>query len=437
MTGQAKSRGVSAMRRFLAESRDDCADFLAALVRCPSDNPPGDCAPHAELTARRLEALGFAVERHPVPEPLVRAQGMHRITNLIVRRRFGDGPTIALAAHGDVVPPGAGWSRDPYGAEIVEGRLYGRGAAVSKSDFATYAYALRALEAAEDAGARLGGSVELHLTYDEEAGGELGPAWLLGRGLSRPDFAVCAGFSHAVIVAHGGCLHFEVTVEGRSAHAAMPFTGVDALEAATGILVALYDGRGELVRRVSGIPGIGSPQLTIGTISGGINTNVVPDHVRFRVDRRMIPEEDPADAEAELTSVIERAARDRPQCRVSIRRILLAAPLLPLDGGRNLTERFLARASEVLQKPITAQGSPIYTDARHYAAAGIPVVLYGAGPSTIEDANAHRADERLLLDDLHRATEVTALSLHDILTATRSGRRARTARLQSEIAGGR
>ncbi|WP_312861473.1 M20/M25/M40 family metallo-hydrolase [Segnochrobactrum spirostomi] len=142
-------------------------DYLAGIVKIPSDNPPGDCAAAAEAAARLTEGLGLVVERHPVPRDVVEAAGMVSATNLIVRRRFGDGPVIALNAHGDVVPPGTGWTHDPYGAEIVDGWMYGRGAAVSKSDFATYAFALLALEAIE---APLAGTVELHFTYDEEAG---------------------------------------------------------------------------------------------------------------------------------------------------------------------------------------------------------------------------------------------------------------------------
>ena len=110
----------------------------------PSDNPPGDCAPHAEKAAALLEGLGFAVERHQVPEAVLRPNGMVSCTNLIVRERFeAGGPTIACNAHGDVVPPGSGWSVDPYGAVVTDGRMYGRGVAVSKSDFATYTWALR------------------------------------------------------------------------------------------------------------------------------------------------------------------------------------------------------------------------------------------------------------------------------------------------------
>lgn len=400
---------------FLDAEKSRQIAFLAELVRTPSDNPPGECRPHAERAAGLLEDLGFVVERHAVPEARARAGGMVGLTNLVVRRRFGPGPVIALNAHGDVVPPGEGWTHDPYGGAIVDGWMYGRGVAVSKSDFATYAWALRALEAAERAGAKLCGTVELHFTYDEETGGELGPLLLLQEGISAPDLALGAGFSYAVIVAHNGCLHLEIEVGGRSAHAARPESGIDALEAATHILATLYAWRRTLAGRVAATPGIGAAQMTVGRIEGGINTNVVPDRVRLRLDRRMIPEENPERVEAELRAVIAEASAAFPAARVAVRRILLAAPLTPLPGAERLIGPLCRHASRILGETITASGVPLYTDARHYAARGIPVVLYGAGPRSIEDANAHRADERLPLADLARATAVVALSLLEIL----------------------
>ena len=391
-------------------------EFLARLVRIPSDNPPGDCGPHADRTAALIEALGFEVERHPVPPAAAAAVGMVSATNLIVRRHFGakaeEGPTIALNAHGDVVPPGDGWSLDPYAAEIRDGWMYGRGVAVSKSDFATYLFALKALR---ECGAPLAGTIELHFTYDEEAGGEIGPRRLLDQGLSRPDLAISAGFSYAVITAHNGCLHLQIEVTGRSAHAARPETGVDALEAANTILTALYEERKSYAERPSATPGIGPPQLTIGLISGGINTNVVPDRITFRLDRRMTPEESADEVEARLRRAIADAAAAFPEANVEVRRILLAQPLTPLPGGELLADTLCRRATEVFGCEVATAGVPLYTDARHYAAAGVPTVLYGAGPRTIEEANAHRADERLPLDDLHGATKVIALALLDLL----------------------
>lgn len=401
------------IRRFLEAERPRQEAFLAELVKVPSSNPPGDCAPHAERAAALLEGLGFTVERYPVPQDLVCANGMVSATNLVVRHRFGEGgPVIALNTHGDVVPPGEGWTRDPFGAEVVDGWMYGRGVAVSKSDFATYAWALLALQELDRP---FRGTVELHLTYDEEAGGEIGPGLLLREGISRPDLAIGAGFSYAVVNAHNGCLHLEVQVDGRSAHAAMPFTGVDALEAATAVLSALYRWRKGLSGRSSDIEGIGSPQMTVGLIEGGINTNVVPDRVIFRLDRRIVPEENPAAVEEELRRVIAETAAAFPQAKVSVRRILLSEPLVPLPGSEALTKALCRHATEIMGEPVAAKGVPLYTDARHYAAAGVPIALYGTGPHTIEEANAHRADERLPLTDLHKATEVVALTLADLL----------------------
>ncbi|HUW79332.1 MAG TPA: ArgE/DapE family deacylase, partial [Acidocella sp.] len=386
--------------------------FLAALVRQPSDNPPGDCAGHAQLTARLLEEMGFTVERHPVPADLVAAHGMVSATNLIVREVFGPGPVIALNAHGDVVPPGEGWTTDPYGAAIIEGWMYGRGVAVSKSDICTYAFALKALK---ESGQKLAGTVELHFTYDEETGGEIGPAWILAEGLAKPDYAIAAGFSYGVVTAHNGCLHLEVTVIGKSAHAAKPETGVDALAAATKILTRLYAERDALKSKISAVPGIGAPGLTVGLISGGINTNVVPDRIVLRLDRRITPDENAAEVEARLRALITQEGAACMGIRTEIKRILLAQPLVPLPGAERLAEVLCAQASAVFGEKISTTGVPLYTDARHYAAAGIPIVLYGAGPRSIEEANAHRADERLKLADLHRATEVIALSMAELL----------------------
>ena len=389
--------------------------LLAAIVRVPSDNPAGDCAPHAAATAPLLEALGFTVERHPVPSPAVAAVGMQSCTNLIIRRRFGSGgPTIALNAHGDVVPPGQGWTQDPYGAAIVDGRMYGRGVAVSKSDFATYAFALRALEAS---GLALNGCIELHLTYDEESGGEIGPKWLVEQGLTKPDLALSAGFSYAVTTAHNGVLHLEAVFHGKQAHAAMPHTGVDALEAATEALRSLYGERARLSGLLSATQGIGCPAVTVGLIQGGVNTNVVPDKISFRLDRRIIPEENPAEVEAGLHALIQAAARRVPGSSVAIRRIVLARPLVPTAASSAFAARICRVASEVFATEVKQVGVPLYTDARHYAEAGIPTVLYGAGPRSILEANAHAPDENLVLEDLHKATLVVARVLAELLAA--------------------
>jgi succinyl-diaminopimelate desuccinylase len=391
---------------------DEEVRFLQELIRVPTPTPPGDNAPHAERTAELLKAFGFEAEKHPVPAADVQAYGLESLTNLIVRRPYGPGRTIALNAHGDVVPPGEGWTCDPFGGEVKDGKIYGRASAVSKSDFATFTFAVRALESL---GLPLKGGVELHFTYDEEFGGEMGPGWLLRNKLTRPDLLIAAGFSYEVVTAHNGCLQMEVTVHGKMAHAAIPASGVDALQGAVQILNALY-AQNTLYKKVSSrVTGITHPYLNVGRIEGGTNTNVVPGKVMFKLDRRMIPEENPVEVEASIRQVIADAAAACPGIQVEIKRLLLANAMKPLPGNAPLVAAIQKHGQAVFGEAIPAMGTPLYTDVRLYAEAGIPGVIYGAGPRTVLESHAKRADERLVLDDLRKATKVIARTLRELL----------------------
>ena len=392
---------------------DDEVRFLQALVQVPTDTPPGHNAPHAERTAELLALMGLQAEKHPVPEWALQEYGLQSITNLIVRKRFAaGGKTVALNAHGDVVPPGEGWSHGPYSGEVVNGCLYGRASAVSKSDFASYTFALRAVEAL---GAPLRGAVELHFTYDEEFGGELGPGWLLNNKLTAPDLLIAAGFSYQVVTAHNGCLQMEVTLHGLASHAAYPHTGIDALQAANQLLTALYAYNGVLRQRHSKVSGITHPYLNVGRIEGGSNTNVVPGKVVLKIDRRMIPEEDGAEVEAEVRQLIDSTVAQSPGVRVEIKRLLMAGPLKPLPGNAPLVAAIQKHGLAVFGEPIPTSGTPLYTDVRLYGAHGVPAVIYGAGPRTVLESNAKRADEHLRLSDLRGATKVIARTLFDLL----------------------
>jgi succinyl-diaminopimelate desuccinylase len=389
--------------------------FLRKVIQIPTDTPPGNNAPHADAMAEMVKAFGWQAEKHAPAQQTVTDYGMQSVTNLIVRRPYQPGgPTIALNAHGDVVPAGDGWSYPPYGGVLDNGYIYGRAVAVSKGDFATYVFAARALEAL---GVPLKGALELHFTYDEEFGGLLGPAWLLEHKLTRPDFVIAAGFSYHIITAHNACLQLEITVHGKSGHGAMPETAHDALQAASKILNAIYASLPGLKAIKSKMPGIDSPTMLVGRIDGGTNTNVVPGKVVMKMDRRMIPEEDPVAVEAGVRALIEDAVRGLPGIRVEIRRLLLSQALRPLPGSERLVASLQHNAREVMGEEITAEGTPLYSDARLYGEHGIPAVLYGAGPRTVAESNAKKPDEKLLLEDLRKATKVVALTLLDFLAA--------------------
>jgi len=392
---------------------DEQVAFLQEMIRIPTDTPPGNNAPHADAVAEKVAAYGWQAEKHAVPAERVRDYGMESITNLIIRRAYaGEGPTVALNAHGDVVPPGEGWSKPPYGGVLEDGYIYGRAAAVSKSDFATYIFAARALEAL---GVPLKGALELHFTYDEEFGGLLGPGYLLEQNLTKPDVVIAAGFAYDIVTAHNACLQLEITVHGKAGHGAMPETAIDALQAATRILNAIYGQLPELKKIKSGVPGIDSPTMLVGRIDGGTNTNVVPGKVVLKMDRRMIPEEDPVAVEAQVRALIEDAVRDVPDIRLEIKRLLLSHALRPLPGFEKLVDSLQKNGLAVMGEAPQAKGTPLYADARLYGERGIPAVLYGAGPRTMPESNAKKADERLALEDLRKATKVVALTLLDFL----------------------
>ena len=409
------SASYDQLDRWIDAHFDEQVRLLQELVRVPTDTPPGNNTPHALRTQELLREFGFAAQAHEVPAATVREHGLQSITNLVVQRRYAPGGrVVALNAHGDVVPPGEGWTRDPYGGEVVDGKLYGRAAAVSKCDFTTFTFAVRALEAL---GAPLAGGVDLLFTYDEEFGGELGPAWLLERGLTKPDLEIAAGFSYQVVTAHNGCLQLEITVHGKMGHAAVPETAVDALQAANRILTALYAENEVLRKTCSAVRGIHHGYVNVGQIAGGTNTNVVPGKVVLKVDRRMIPEEDPAAVEAGLRALIERAAAGQAGISVDTKRILLAHAMKPLAGNAPLVDALCAHATALFGEPVQAMGTPLYTDARLFSERGIPAVIYGAGPRTVLESNAKRADEHIVLEDLRRATKVVARTLFDLLKA--------------------
>ena len=403
---------------------DEQVKFLQALVQVPTDTPPGNNAPHAARTTELLKDVGYVVQQFPVPEEEVKAYGLTSLTNLIVRRHFGaGGKTIALNAHGDVVPPGEGWTYPPYGGVIENGHMYGRATAVSKCDFSTFTFALRAVEALQSKEQLpLKGNVELHFTYDEEFGGEKGPGWLLEKGLTKPDLMIAAGFSYQVVTAHNGCLQMEVTVHGKMAHAAIPDTGVDALQGAVQILNHLYAQNKAYKKVQSNVEGINHPYLNVGRIEGGTNTNVVPGTVSFKLDRRMIPEENPEQVEANIREVIAQAVGEFNQGRaassqihIDIKRLLMAHAMKPLAGNAPLVNAIQQHGQTIFGEAIPAMGTPLYTDVRLYVEKGIPGVIYGAGPRTVLESHAKRADERLNLEDLRKATKVISRTILDLL----------------------
>jgi succinyl-diaminopimelate desuccinylase len=142
---------------------------------------------------------------------------------------------------------------------------------------------------------------------------------------------------------------------------------------------------------------------------------VVPGKVSFKLDRRMIPEENAVEVEADIRRIIQEAAAATPGITIDIKRLLLANSMRPLPGNQPLVDAIQKHGEALFGEPIPAMGTPLYTDVRLYGEAGIPGVIYGAGPRTVLESHAKRNDERVVLEDLRRATKVIARTLSDLL----------------------
>ena len=293
----------------------------------------------------------------------------------MVRHEFAAGPVVGLVAHGDTQPcrNKKSWSVDPFGAEIRDGVFYGLGA-LAKADLTVYGHALAALR---DARPDLSGTVELHFTFDGEADGLWGSKWLLDNTIVNPDYALGSGNAYAIGTSSTGDLQFRVEIESMALGSGSE--SADPMEAASRVMDALYALRRTYPGIQSEIPGIGSPALVIGQIEGGERPDAAPGRVMFTLDRRLLPDEDPAAVEQQLTALITEESSRTLGITCRINRIKLSRPMKPGPGTDNLAGVLGRQSSEILGVPIPVYGVPYGAPTRHYAAVGIPSVLYGAG----------------------------------------------------------
>lgn len=421
MTEKSNAALDDSLRAYLVSRRAEQFSFLSNIVRVNSENPPGDVGTLVDKLDRLLGAMDLSVQRRPVDGERAAALGRAPYDNLVVALDFGDAPTtgpkIVLAAHADTLPAGPGWTRAPQGATIDDGRMYGRGASDGKGDLAAYVFAMIALR---DCTEGLTGRVELQITFDGAIGGALGFQHLLAVGGDRPDYAVVPGVADAVGTTATGVLDLDVDVVGRAAPAGVPQGGADALEATAAILSELYRHRDTLEKRRSTTDGIGTPTLVVTEVRGGDGALSVPDRVRLLVDRRLLPEEDPRAVQSELTNLIGHAVVSVPGVVCKVRRRRLLPAVVPGTATAPLIA-CLRDAVENLGEPRPdVYGTAYETPAREFAAAGVPVAMYGAGRAESAGRTAVHADESVELDTIRVATEALSLALANLLATTPS-----------------
>lgn len=408
MNGELNTR----IKDFLTKQRAAQFGFLTELVRHPTDNPAQDQTEFLNFLISSLNAFGFQVEVQDVSPELCEAQERAPVTNIIAKRTFGPGPTVALSANVDTARAGEGWGRDPYSGIIENGRMHGRGVVSAKGALAAYAFAAQALSELDG---NLSGTVELHITWDGEADGELGAGLLLSEKQVSPDYVICPGTTYSLISSANGILQMEAEIKGRTAPASRPEDGYDALEAATRVMSAVYGLREKYAKIKSKTPGIHSPTLLVSKIDGGENGRSVSERCRLTVTRSLTPEEDVRAVENEITNVIGVEVTRVPGVVCKIRRSGLSLPLIAGEQAQELVAKFQSQSSSLFDEPLPEVGTPNGSMARHYAAVGIPTVLYGVGPAQPGDAQVGGANEVLDLDDLRKSTELLSCTLADLL----------------------
>ncbi len=406
---------------------DEAVAFLQGLIRIPTVNPPGEAYPTcARYIGERLHELGYAIEyveltSAEVAELAPYGDGLPRVN--VIGRLHGSqlSPVLHFNGHMDVVPVGLGWSCDPFGGEVRNGRIFGRGAADMKGGIAAQIYAV---EAIRRAGLQVQGTIEQSGVVDEESTGNrnAGMGLLVERGYISPDrtdYVVITEPLHVnnICLGHRGAIWGEITTFGRQSHGSTPERGVNAVEhMADFIAEAIGELRPRLQQRLNSVPIVpasaSAASLAFGTIEGGTYLNIVPERCTVTFNRRLVMSERLEDARTELCELLERRTRTQPDFLYNYSERYATGPTW-VSSETPLVQAFATAIQDVLGQTPGYVCSPGTADQRFVVHnAGIEqCIIYGPGEIT----QAHIADESLAIDDLLTSTKVMALATAHLL----------------------
>jgi succinyl-diaminopimelate desuccinylase len=406
---------------------DEATTFLQGLLRIPTINPPGQAYPEcAVYIGEHLRTLGYAVEYieltpAEVAELAPYGEGLPRM-NVLGRLDGSQGrPVLHFNGHMDVVPVGPGWSTNPFGGEIRNGRIFGRGASDMKGGIAAQIYAV---EAIRRAGLRLQGTVEQSGVVDEESTGNrnAGMGYLVERGYvssERTNYVVITEPLNVdnICLGHRGAIWGEITTLGRQSHGSTPEQGINAIEhMASFIKEVTYELKPCLRQRLNSQPVVppsaSAASISFNMVQGGTNTNSVPDSCTVAFDRRLVIGEELDDVRRELQAILDRLASTIPGFRYSYKERYATLPTW-VSANTPLVHTFTSAIQEVIGRTPGYVSSPGTDDQRFVVHnAGIEqCIVYGPGEIT----QAHIVDESLALDDLLTAIKVMALATATLL----------------------
>lgn len=419
--------------RLHARIDDKTGDLIALtqdLIRMPTLNPPGaEYRGICEYLERRLRRAGFTTE-------LIRATDTPGDSarfprwNIVARREGRDtGPCVHFNSHTDVVEVGRGWTKDPFGALLEDGRIYGRGACDMKGGLAA---SIIAAEAFVETFPDYGGAIEISGTADEESGGYGGVAYLAENGYFDP-----ARVQHVIIpeplnkdricLGHRGGWWAEIETHGEIAHGSMPFLGDCAVRHMAAVLRAFEDELyPAMAARHTGMPvvpdGARHPTLNINAIHGGqpemspgdtsLPAHCVPDSCRIQIDRRFIIEEPLEAVRGEIRDILDRLARSRPNFDYSLRDLNTVMPSMT-DPEAPVVRTVFKAIEEVLGQPPSFVASPGSYDQKHIDRIGKLKNCIAYGPGILE--LAHKPNEYVLVQDMLDSAKVMASSLAALL----------------------
>ncbi|MFU1479124.1 acetylornithine deacetylase/succinyl-diaminopimelate desuccinylase family protein [Roseovarius sp. C7] len=418
------------LRTEIAARRDDLIALTQDLIRIPTLNPPGrHYRDICDYLDRRLLHAGFETE-------LIRATGAPGDSDKyprwnIVARRTGKHPgdCVHFNSHTDVVEVGHGWATDPFGGEVIDGRIYGRGACDMKGGLAA---SIIAAEAFIDLCPDFAGAIEISGTADEESGGFGGVAYLAEKGYFDP-----ARVQHVIIpeplnkdrvcLGHRGVWWAEIETRGEIAHGSMPFLGDCAVRHMGAVLDemerSLFPALAKKRTEMPVVPeGARQSTLNINSIHGGapeqeadytgLPSPCVPDRCRMVVDRRFLIEENIDEVQAEITDLLDGLSRDRKNFDYGLRELHRVLPTMT-DRDAPVVTSVSRAVEEIMGRAPDYVVSPGTYDQKHIDRIGRLKNCIAYGPGILD--LAHKPDEYVGIDDMVEAAQVMALSLLDLL----------------------
>ncbi len=409
--------------------RDDLITLTQDLIRIPTLNPPGrNYREICGYLAERLGRSGFTVE-------MIRAEGApaDSITyprwNLVARYVGGAGDCVHFNSHHDVVAVGHGWTKDPFGGELEDGRIYGRGACDMKGGLAASVIAAEAFIASHPT---FNGTIEISGTADEESGGYGGVAYLAEQGYFDP-----ARVQHVIIpeplnkdricLGHRGVWWAEIETHGRIAHGSMPFLGDCAVRHMGAVLQEMERSLFPLLAtKHTDMPvvpkGARQSTMNINAIHGGepvqdadytgFPSACVPDRCKITIDRRYLIEENEGEVRAEIEAVLEKVKAERPNFRYELTELWSVSPTMT-DRDAPVVKTVEAAIAKVLEKQADFVVSPGTYDQKHIDRIGKLKNCIAYGPGILD--LAHQPDEWVGVQDMEDSAKVMALTLAELL----------------------